>query len=84
YFAKKTIRKILRIINKYTKHTDNESTIVELLIYFCTSLKEVNIDLQKSTALLNLYQNQVTKINRTLDSMHEDLRFDFKDKVALL
>jgi len=84
YFAKKTIRKILRIINKYTKYTDKESTVVELLIYFCMSLQEVNIDLKKSTALLNLYQNQVTKIHKTLDSMHEDLRFDFKDKVSLL
>src|SRR5580658_3309068 len=35
YFAKKTIRKILRITNKHIRYTGSRQVEVELLIHFC-------------------------------------------------
>ena len=39
YLAKKTLRKILRQINKHIRFTLNRQTEAELRIYFCATLK---------------------------------------------
>ena len=58
YFAKKTIRKILRNINKYIRYTGSKQAEIELLLFYCKTLKESGIPFQKSPALVNLYDGQ--------------------------
>lgn len=77
YFAKKTIRKILRITNKHIKFTGSALAETELLLHFCISLKASAIPIKKSTALTNLFANQVKKIEKSLASLHEDLQYDY-------
>ena len=77
YQAKKTIRKILRLINKFCRYSQSKQTEAELRIYFCKTLNGLGIGFRKSQVLLNLYNNQVKKIHSVVDSLHEDLRFDF-------
>lgn len=84
YWAKKSIRKILRIVSKYIKYSGQKQTEVELLLYFCNKLDDSAIAFRNSTTLLNLYQNQVKKIHKALGSLHEDLQYDYADQVAAL
>jgi hypothetical protein len=85
HFAKKTIRKILRITNKHIRYTASKEAEAELLIYFCTAFKKSGIKFHKSTALTNLYNAQIKKINAAIDPMHEDLAYEYKkQKEALL
>lgn len=84
YLAKKTIRKVLRTTNKYIKYSGNKLSEIELLIFFCETLKNSGIRLHRNTVLLNLYQNQVKKIEKALDKLHEDIRFDFRDSLSSL
>lgn len=84
YFAKKSIRKILRIANKHIKYTGSKQTEAELLIYFCTVLKESGIPFQKSTALNNLYFNQTKKAEKAVSAMHEDLQYDYQKQLDKL
>lgn len=84
YFSKKTIRKILKITNKYIRYTLSKETEVEMLIYFCNKLKNCGINLNKSTALSNLYTNQIKKIKSVAASLHEDLQHDYMKQVDLL
>src|SRR5690606_11697579 len=72
YFAKKTIRKILRLVNKYSRYSSSKQTEVELLVYFCKSLKNTGIPLQQNAALNNLYINQTRKIKKLMAGLHED------------
>src|SRR5687768_7566282 len=51
YLAKKSIRKVLRITNKFIRYSDSAETEVQLLIHFCSALKRSKIPFQKSTAL---------------------------------
>jgi hypothetical protein len=78
YFAKKTLRKIVRIINKYCRYSGVKQTEVELRLYFCTSLKDLGIPLQRNTAINNLFQAQLKKIKTLLAALHEDLQYDFR------
>jgi hypothetical protein len=77
YFAKKTFRKILRITNKYIKYCGLPQVEVELLIYFCVQLKQCSVDYSKSNVLINLYNQQLKKISKTIANMHEDLQYDY-------
>ena len=84
FLAKKTIRKTLRIANKHIRFTGSKLTEVELLIHFCTLLQNSGINLRKSTAMLNLYQAQLKKINTALKGLHEDEQYDYKRTVEKL
>ena len=77
YLAKKTIRKILSITNKHIKFTSSALAETELLMHFCISLKDSGIPIKKSTALTNLFANQIRKIEKSLASLHEDLQYDY-------
>lgn len=81
YFAKKSIRKILRTTGKYIKYTASKETEIELLLYFCNMLNASGIPFKKSTALVNLYQAQLKKINKAIDGLHEDLQYDYRKKL---
>jgi hypothetical protein len=77
YFAKKTIRKILRITNKHIRYTSSKEVEAELLLYFCVTLNQSGIPFKKSTALANLYASQVKKITAAVQTMHEDLQYEY-------
>jgi hypothetical protein len=84
YFAKKTIRKVLRITNKYIRFSGSKQAEAELLIHFCALVKESGIKIDKNPALKNLYQNQLKKIEKAMDSLHEDMQYDLQKLLAPL
>jgi HPt (histidine-containing phosphotransfer) domain-containing protein len=84
YLVKKTLRKILRVVNKQIKYSGVKETEVDLRIYFCTKIKEARIPLTTGTVLYNLYQQQLKKINAALDKMPEDLQADYQRDVEKL
>lgn len=78
YFAKKTIRKILRIVNKYIRFSGLKQTEVELLIAFCLEFRQLNLPFRESKVLLNIYERQLQNIRKAFDSLDEDLQFDYQ------
>ena len=77
HLVKKTLRKIIRFINKYVRFSASRGLEVELRIYFCSQLKNSGIKIRNSQALINLYENQLKKIKSTMDKLHEDLQYDY-------
>lgn len=85
YFLKKSLRKILRIINKYCKYVNDKSVSAEIHIYFCLKIKEAGIPMDQSARLTNLYAGEIKKINSFINGLHEDLRHDYSsdlEKIA--
>jgi hypothetical protein len=78
YFAKKTLRKIVRVINKYCRYSGNKQTEIELRIYFCQKLKASGIPITRNKVINNLYDSQLKKINALLATLHEDLQYDYQ------
>jgi hypothetical protein len=77
YFAKKSLRKILRNTAKHIRYTASKQAEVELLLHFCNTLRHSGIPIKNSTALVNLYQFQLKKIAKIIATMHEDLQYDY-------
>jgi len=84
YLAKKTIRRALRIVNKYAKYSDVTETELELVIFFCEQLKTLDLDISRSKVLVNLYNRQFLRVEKLFNSLHEDLQYDFEEKVNAL
>ena len=84
YLIKKGLRKILRSILKYSKHTAAKESEAEMLIHFCKNLINSGIRFRANKALSNLFDQQVKKLNTLVDLVHEDLRFDYKKQLEEL
>jgi len=84
YFMKKGIRKILRNVKKYIRFTKNKEVEIELLIDFCLHLKNMKPSIFNNSALTNLYDRQVKLILKAVDTLHEDLQYDYQLKIKQL
>jgi hypothetical protein len=84
FYVRKSIRKILRMTNKFIRYSGQKQTEVELLLFFCQTLNASGIKYQRVTSLNNLYQNQLLKIKKALSALHEDLQFDYQKDIAQL
>ena len=77
YFAKKTLRKIVRVANKFIKYSNNATTEVEVLLFVAEKMRKINLEMSKSTALENIYLGLNKKINKAIMLLHEDLQYDY-------
>ena len=77
YFAKKTLRKIVRVINKYSRYSGQKQTDIELRLHFIQQLRETGINLNRNPVIFNIYNAQLKKIHATVKSLHEDLQYDY-------
>ena len=84
YFAKKSLRKILRHANKYIRYTGDKRAEIEILLHYITNLKGMKLPWKKSPALVNLYLAQLKKIEAAIDAMHEDLQWDYRKEFVRL
>ncbi len=84
YLAKKTIRKVLRTAQKYIRYSGKKETEIELLLYFCSKLKNSRFNYRSSRVVFNLYINQVRKIQKAISGLHEDLQYDYREALEEL
>lgn len=81
YFIKKSVRKILRNVNKQIRFSASKQVEAELLIHFCNCIISNSIPIKNSTQLHNLYKNQLKKIEDTLLLLHPDLQYDLRRQI---
>ncbi|MGB4398600.1 MAG: hypothetical protein WBJ10_04465 [Daejeonella sp.] len=84
YHSTKSLRKILRIMNRYAKYTGNKQVEVEFSLWFCTNFLHY-ADLNTSHKPLQaIFIRQLEKISRLLPKLHEDLQFDYQGEFETL
>jgi hypothetical protein len=81
YIAKKQIRKSLRNTNKFIKYSGDKRTEVELRIYFCLKLRKLPSSYLKQAAIAAILVRQVTLTRKAIDTLHEDLQFDYGEEL---
>jgi len=84
FFAKKTIRKILRNIKKYCRYSKKKATEVELLMYFCVKFKTLPSYVRRNTVMQNIYDRQIVLIRKAIGKLHEDLQYDYEEELREL
>ena len=84
YFAKKTLRKITRVINKFSRYSGEKETELKLRLHFCKSLKQSGIPLARNAMIHNIYLAQLKKVRLLIPQLHEDLQYDFNKELENL
>ncbi|TAH27695.1 MAG: hypothetical protein EAZ07_00425 [Cytophagales bacterium] len=84
YLAKKTLRKTLKETRKLIRFAEKPTVEIELLLHFIEAAHDSGLNLNKSAVINNIIDNQFKKINTTILKLHEDLQFDYQQKVEAL
>ncbi len=84
YLIKKSLRKVIRITNKYIKYSGSKETETELLLYVCRQCKINRVFSKHSTALENIYLRLIQRIRKAISTLHEDLQYDYNKELEML
>jgi len=84
YFIRKGLRRILSNTRKYIRYSQNKKTEVELLMYFCSKLKQFRPSVKKNKGLHKLYEKQVETVIVKISMLHEDLQYDYVEELEAL
>ncbi|HAQ64567.1 MAG TPA: hypothetical protein DCR43_01715 [Bacteroidales bacterium] len=84
HYAKKSIRKIGRVISKYNRFSGSKRVEAELLIHFCRNIKDSGFPLHEKSPLYKFYTNLLQKISRAINTLHPDLQFDYRRELDSL
>ena len=81
YLAKKSIRRIIRSVNRYLKYTDVKTTSVEVMISLCRQLRRLAKIYRESVAIQKIYSSHLKKVETIISTLHEDLQFDYRKEL---
>lgn len=84
YWMRKSIRKILKDVKKYIRYSQKKETEAELLLDFCRQIKALSPPISRDKTLQNLLDRQLTMVRKTIDTLHEDLQYDFNQQLEEL
>jgi hypothetical protein len=84
FYIRKSVRKILTNTKKFIRYSQHKETEVELLLYFCTKLKDFKPTIKKSPRLQNTYNRQIELIKKVVTTLHEDLQYDYNLTLEVL
>lgn len=82
YLTKRSLRKIIRYIDRFIRYSGKKETETEIRIHFLRQIKASGIPVYRSRALVNLYNGQVKKIRASIEKLHEDLQYDFREELS--
>ena len=82
FYAKKTLRKIVRTAARYSKYSHEPTTAVEVLLFVAARMRPVVAELKRSTAVENIYLGVIKKIKKLTSALHEDLQYDYLRQLA--
>lgn len=74
---KKTLRKTIRNMDKCLRFSGNKETEAQVRIHFCRTLAASDTPLRRNKVMLNMFNGQLKKIRRVIDSFHEDVQYDY-------
>ena len=81
---KKTLRKVIRWMDKCLRFSGIKETEVQVRMHFCESLRASNTPYTRNKVMLNMYTGQLKKIRKAMEKLHEDVRAEFEKKVQVL
>ncbi len=77
FYIKKSVRKILRLIKKFSRYSLKKETEVELLLHFCQKMNDFTPSIERNVTLMNIYDRQIATIKKLVATLHEDLQYDY-------
>ncbi|MBD1392167.1 hypothetical protein [Mucilaginibacter glaciei] len=80
YFTAKGLRKILKMLTKYTKFIGTKPAEIELLLNFCQNYLQYVVRQTSYKPIRLILTRQLDKIKTSIGKLHEDLQFDYSQE----
>ena len=84
YYAKKTLRRMVRLINKYSRYSSAPETELQLRLFFCETLQASGMSFDDYKVIVNLYAQQRKAVEKLYGQMHEDIQYEYQRRVNSL
>lgn len=84
YQIKRVLKKALKFITRYAKYTNVKETEAELLLHFCSLMREHSLLRNTNKVISVIFYKQLEKVEKMLPGLHEELQYDYKDKIETL
>ena len=84
YYAKKGLQKIVRFLNKSLRYSGIKHTEVDVRLHFCYAMKNSVIPIHRNNTIHNLYNREISRIEKALAKLHEDLQSDYQIELKSL
>lgn len=81
---KKTLRKVIRWINKCMRFTKVKDTEIQVRLHFCRSLRSSKTPIRTSKVVVNMYNGQLKKVRTIIAKLHEDIRSEVENEIRRL
>lgn len=78
YFIKKSLRKTLKLLNKYIRFVNDKQMETEWQLVFLGLMRKEGLLKPNSTQINNIYKRLYAKTEKCIDSLHPDLQFDYR------
>ncbi|MFG0262639.1 MAG: hypothetical protein ACF788_09640 [Novipirellula sp. JB048] len=78
---KKTLRKIVRWMDKRLRYSGDKETELQVRIHFCRRFVDRQIRFGSCRVSANMYTTQLKKIDKAIEKVHPDLQFDFRQEM---
>lgn len=81
---KKTIRKLIRWMNKVLRFPKTKDTEVQVRLHFCRQLKGSKTPFRKSRVMTNMYNSQLKKVRTVIQKFHIDIQSEIDAEIRQL
>ena len=81
---KKTLRKMIRWMNKCLRYSGVKETEVQVRMHFCQALRESPTPFRKQRVTWNMYAGQIKKIRKAIEKFHEETQRDIERELSKL
>ena len=81
---KKTLRKLIRWINKCMRFTKVKDTEIQVRLHFCRALRASKTPIRKSKVVVNMYSGQLKKVRAVIEKLHQDIKNEVERQVQEL
>ncbi|MEO6188482.1 MAG: hypothetical protein ABIO82_02220 [Ginsengibacter sp.] len=81
YYVKKSLRKILRNVSKYSRISGSKLVESELCIEVCLQIKNLPNNIASEKQVIKIYNTLLERIETLILSLHPDLQYDLKKQL---
>jgi hypothetical protein len=81
FLAKKTLRKMLRVANKYIRYTNSKTAEADIILHYLNRFVAIDLPWKKAKVLRNIYEGQLKKARTAIGALHEEIQYDYEKEL---
>lgn len=81
---KKTLRKLIRWMNKCLRFTKVKDTEIQVRLHFCRKLRSSQTPMRNSKVIINMYNGQLKKVRRAIEKLHPEIQREVEREIKAL